>query len=294
MILRRREELRVLVHMTLAAALYIAALAHSLWWAPLAIFVGMHILAIEHNHAHVSMFRMRWMTRLADDALTLLCGIPQVFWHVHHLRSHHPHTWQPEDWSSPFNYHGSESPNRPVGYRYYQLTYYPLFAASSIQNILLTRHPVLMRSLARNLFVLLAGSITLIWLFGFTRWLIVMIPAYAGAALMLGSANYIEHWNSHQDNGEFEAWTFTCGIYNRLNYNAGYHWLHHLRPTLHWSELAATHRDDSSYCRPELIETGLFPGYRTGSSFRRWLAGDRPPRASPAETELAASARRSG
>ena len=271
MTMRNASDLRALAHVALAAALYAAALAWSLWWAPLAIFVGMHVLAIEHNHAHRPVFRLRLLNVALDEALTLLCGIPQVFWRVHHLLSHHRHAWNDEDWSSPFNYRGASAPQRPVGYRYYQLTYYPLFAADSVAFILRRRDRRLLLALIRSVALLLAASAALVAVFGIGRWLLVMAPAYLFTAMMLGAANYLEHWNCFRD-GTFKAWTFTCSIHNWLTYNSGYHWLHHLRPGLHWSELPAVHRRDPSYCDPALIETGLFPGYRLGASFHRWLA----------------------
>ncbi len=270
--MRHLRDLQTLVHVALAAALYAAALGYSVWFAPLAILVGIHTLAIEHNHAHAPVFRWRPVNVMLDDLLTLLCGVPEVFWHVHHMRSHHRHTWTEHDWSSPFNYRGASAPWKPVGYRYYQLTYYPLFAADSVDYILRRRDPRFLGARLRSVFVLAAGSASLIGLVGIGRWLLVMAPAYVGTGMMLGAANYLEHWNCHRA-GEFKAWTFTCSVHNVLTYNSGYHWLHHQRPGLHWSELPGIHRRDPSYCDPDLIESGLFPGYRSGASFRRWLEG---------------------
>lgn len=293
MIVPRSSDLRPLLHVALACCLQAAALAWSPWWTPLAVFVGMFTLAIEHNQAHVAVFRGRWANALLDDVLTLTCGIPLVFWRVHHLHSHHGHTWTDEDWSSPFRFRGARAPATPVSYRYYQFTYYPLFCSTSIESILRGRDPRLVGALLRQVVLLVVVSLTLFTLCGVGRWIMVMGTTYAAAGLMLGATNYIEHWSTGipaRRGGAFGAWTFTCRVHNFLTYNSGYHWLHHRRPTLHWSLLPTVHRSDPSYCPPGFIEDGLFPGYRSARAFRQWLARNIAPaaeRQTPAEVRSA-------
>jgi fatty acid desaturase len=288
--MKHTSDIRPLLHVVLACGLYAAALAWSLWWAPLAVFVGMYTLAIEHNHAHVPVFRRRWASAILDDVLTLTCGVPQVFWRVHHLRSHHGHAWTDEDRSSPFRFDGARDPDLPVGYRYFQLTYYPLFFATSVEAILRGRNPRLLGALLRNLLVLATASAVLVAVFGVWRWLVVMATSYAAAALMLGATNYMEHWASRED-GRHRAWTFTCRVHNTLTYNSGYHRLHHQRPTLHWSMLPRVHRSDPSYTPARLVEDGLFPGYRSPAGFRRWLDRARALAAGEAQPPEVRSAR---
>lgn len=269
--LRHPRDIVTIVHVLVSAGLLWLALAHSLLWTPVAVFVAMHLIAVEHNHAHVSVFRAPVLTVFLDQLLLLLCGMPILFWKVHHLGNHHKFNWTEKDWSSAFNFRHAQSPAQPVSYRYYQLTYYPLFCFHSTIHILRSRNPRLLGSLVLTATVVSLGSAFLIDAFGIWRWLLVMGTTYAAAGLMLGAANYLEHYRVEEGEGRFSAWTYTCWVHNFLSYNGGYHLLHHLRPAVHWSDLPREHATDPTYAPPHLIETGLFPGYRGPQGLRRWL-----------------------
>lgn len=269
--LRYASDIRTLLHVALSLGALALALAHSTWWTPLAVFLAMHLIAVEHNQAHLTVFRWRPLNWVLDQLLLVGCGIPLVFWRVHHLGSHHRFVWSADDWSSPFNFRHAEAPQRPVSYRYYQLTYLPLFAFHSVIHILRRRNPRLITELITSAVVLGGTTALLVQLFGVWSWVVVMGTTYACSGMMLGAANYLEHYSVFEEPDEFLAWTFTCRWHNVLSYNSGFHLLHHLKPGLHWSELPAEHARDPSYAPSHLIERGLFPGYRGPAGLRAWL-----------------------
>jgi fatty acid desaturase len=233
----------------------------------------MHVVSVQHNHVHVPIFHERRANAALDVVLHLLCGIPTLLWRVHHLSRHHGRTWGPDDWSSPFLFRGARAPDHPVGYRYYELSYLPLFLFESGAHVLRRRRPRELRALLVTSTCFVAATMVSMDAFGVVRHLVVVWTGYTLGGILLGAANYVEHWNVQDGSARYRAWTFTCPIHNFLAYNVGYHQLHHDHPRLHWSLLHRLHREtNGAYARADLVETGLYPSYRRASALRRWLA----------------------
>jgi fatty acid desaturase len=271
MILRNNHDIRTLAHLAVCWLLYYLALAHSLWWVVPAVLVASFTVAIAHNHTHLPIFRQRALNRLMDLVLHLTQGIPQVAWQAHHLRRHHAAPLTDYDWSSTYSFRDTAPPSRPVGRAYYNLTFLPLLLAETLVEVLRRRRRPELTRLLVQAGSFAAVSATLAWAFGPWRCLAVFGPAHVICGIGLGSTNFLQHWACYRGDGKHWAWTFTCPIHNGLSYNAGYHMLHHLKPGLHWSELPAVHRADPSYTPADLVETGLFPGYRGLRGSRAWL-----------------------
>jgi fatty acid desaturase len=271
MILRNVYDIRALAHLATCAGLNYLALAHSLWWVIPAAVVGAHAVAIQHNHAHVPMFRFRVLNRLMDLVLHLTTGMPQMFWHGHHLRRHHGAPEEEYDWSSSYSFRDAKRVSRPIDYVYYCLTFLPIFHAESLVEMLRRRHRGEMTRFLLLLAAFAAVSAALAWTFGPWRWLALIGVVYFHCGTALGSMNYLQHFGCYRADGKHWAWTFTCPIHNFLTYNNGYHLLHHLKPGLHWSEMPAVHRADPSYTPADLVENGLFPGYRSRRGWQAWL-----------------------
>jgi fatty acid desaturase len=236
-----------------------------------AALVASHAVAIQHNHAHVPIFRFRVLNRLMDLVLHLITGMPQLFWQSHHLRRHHGEPEAEFDWSSTYSFRDARRVSRPIDWVYYRLTFLPLFHAESLAEMLRRRHRGEMSRFLLLMAAFAASSAALAWAFGPWRWLVVFGVAYFHCGTALGSLNYLQHFACYRADGKHWAWTFTSPLHNFLTYNNGYHMLHHLRPGLHWSEMPAAHRADPSYTPADLVENGLFPGYRGPRGTRAWL-----------------------
>ncbi|MEZ5965636.1 MAG: fatty acid desaturase [Planctomycetota bacterium] len=271
-VLRERSDLVALAHVGLTALVFSATYAHSCLWLPLAVFLAVHLVAVEHNHGHVAIFRNRVCNGVLDLVLLFLCGIPMACWRKQHARSHHRAPWTGDDHSSPFAFRRAVAPFRPVGYRYYQVVYLPLFVMDTVSGILRDRRPRELRELGFTLAVFVAAHLTVATVFGVWPWAALHACAYAASGMALGSVNYLQHWRTQVGDDRHGARTFVCRIHNALNYNAGYHDLHHRRPSLHWSRLAATHATDPTYTPVRFVERDLFPAYRGPAALRAWFA----------------------
>ena len=268
-------DLRSLAHLVVALATLFAALSGAppgdTWlWGPIAIFVGIHLLAVQHNHSHVPIFRGKGQNLLIDLTTGLVTGFPLAAWRLHHLRGHHPRPFQPGDPSSPYGLGSPKGHGRETSLWRYQLAYAPLFLAWSVDHAFRTgraRHRI---ELGLHTALVLVVSLVSIALWGALRFAAVWPTLWIGSGLCLGAINYYQHWQTQTLNGTHAGWTFTCRVHNGLNYGVGYHELHHRRPSLHWSQLRRVHEADPSYAPSDLIEHGLFPGYRLPWIAKRW------------------------
>ncbi len=264
---------RVSVGHAVAAATSLAlSLGDSAAWWPLYAFLAVHLVAVQHNHAHAPVFRWGWANRLFDVWTTTLCGLPMFAWRTHHLARHHVAPWSSDDWSSPYPSVADAAADRPMSLLSYQLRYGPLFWCASLRWI---AGPEGRRHRARCIGELLGVSgcaLAAVWFVGPWRSALAVLPVWCACGIALGAVNYYQHWRARFASGEVAAWTFTQRLHNLLNYNAGYHLLHHLRPGLHWSRLPREHQADPRYAPAHLVETGVFPGYRLRAGRLRWLA----------------------
>jgi beta-carotene hydroxylase len=188
---------------------------------------------------HHAMFQQRWTNQLFNVVLTPAMGHTATQIVIPHNYNHHASHGGAEDWSRPelagsgiglvrlLRYVGRMLKNAAGGTCRDNVPSLPSYLEQSL--------PV--EKLALKTFVVLLLAITPL-----KALLFVGIPWIIGILLMLG-VNLIQHESCDPTSRFNNSRNFTGALANWFFFNNGYHTIHHLKPTLHWSLLPAAHQE---------------------------------------------------
>lgn len=244
-VLRYRIDVFSVVAVLLTVSLQITAVVDG-WspWALVPIMIGCRQCAlVQHNHAHLRIFRMRALNELLGDLAACAMGVPLVFYEAHHVINHHRHyrdTQGTEDWSSPYGYSGCRYPDRPVA-RWYYILAFPL-TSNLACSLFVVRHPGthFQHRAGRSVAMMFALAGVLAW-FDLPRTLLFLCLPWLIVSLGLGANSYDGHVGCALEHEETSA-NSCLGLHCRgFGYNIGYHVAHHVQPCLHWSRLPHLH-----------------------------------------------------
>jgi fatty acid desaturase len=225
-------------------ALGIQLLALFLDWSWLVVvpivLLARQVNLVEHNHAHAKIFYERRL----NDALGWMCflsnGVPLEFYEEHHVKNHHRYNNQIEDWSSVFGFAGCRHPDRPVSRAYYILTFPLLTICSSLTVIARAPGSRVFWRFLRSMAVVttLCVGLVLVDPLGFLLFFIVpWVVIFHG----LGMTNYRHHYGCAYSN-PYDSSNVMFGLpFGLLGFNIGLHVSHHMKPSLHWSQLPTHH-----------------------------------------------------
>lgn len=234
---------------------------------------------VEHNHAHLPIFKNKFLNSLLGWMCHLSNGVPLDVYRIHHVANHHRYNNQFDksggDWSSIFRFQGARFPDLPIGKTYYVASF-PFIAICEC-SLWFLRSP---KSSATRCFIasMLVSGVTcglLAWInpSGFLNFF--LIP-WVIIAFGMGSNNYDQHRGCDVTDPYNSANNYRSFFYTVLSFNVGYHLEHHLNPALHWSLLPRFHKVMEStssaedYLRPgRTIKSRVLQGGRlwTNSSF---------------------------
>ncbi|MBX2814003.1 MAG: fatty acid desaturase [Myxococcales bacterium] len=209
---------------------------HAALALPIIIIGARFVTLVQHNHAHLPVFRLRLANDVFGYICTLVSGFPSEAFKIHHF-NHHANSDRPQegkrrDWSSPYAFRRSSFPNKPVSKAYYVLTF-PLIAWCETL-LYFTRYGSIRQRTDFLISLIVVGVPTAVLammlpLSFLTCYLIPWMVVLAGA----GWSNYDHHvpYNRSGANDDYRLFG------TRLGFNIGYHVEHHLHPRLHWSKL---------------------------------------------------------
>ncbi len=255
--LRSRRDLQSLAYLLIWPAL--AAWQWQYGLSPLLyalqLLIGIGIGVIHHNHAHLPMWRGRWLNRATDMWITLLQGHPTWVFAPAHVANHHRHRHGPQDVARTYRFGGDR--NDLVGWLVHPLValfaVYPLILRALTR--LRRRRPAAYRWYLLQ-YALWLGSWGLLLALDPSKALaLVIVPQLFGLHWLLG-ANYLQHAHADGRSPLDFARNFGGGL-NGLYFNIGLHTAHHLHPRLHWSLLPGLQRALAPRLDSRLQERGL-------------------------------------
>lgn len=260
-----------------------------------------------HNTVHCPVFHARWMNNLWQVALTLTYGHPVSSYVPGHNLSHHRHTETRRD--------VMRTDKARFRWHLLNLLFFTASISGSIMGAELSyarfaakRRPRWTRQLAVETVVMLAvlgGLLALDW----RKALLYVVLPWQYAAWGIVTMNLLQHDGCDGDSRWNHSRNFVGRALNWWVFNNGYHTVHHLKPTLHWSLAADAHRElvtphmDPRLDEPSMLayvlRTFVVPGGRRNfdgtprvlrdpGPDEAWFNDDGPmPATAPAVTKLA-------
>lgn len=214
---------------------------------------------ITHNTVHAPMFRSRVANRVVQVLLTLTYGHPVSAYVPGHNLSHHRYTQTQRDlmrtskvafkwnWLNQLLFAWKVGP--------------PIFAANlRFASRMKSRRKRWYRQLVLETCVLLAFVVLAFVLDWKKAFLFVVLPHQYAAWGIMG-INYVQHDGCDADSPYNHSRNFTGRLVNWLTFNNGFHGIHHMKPSLHWSLLREAHaRELAPHVHPALDQPS-FPAY---------------------------------
>jgi fatty acid desaturase len=287
-ILRYRADRRTLALIggwyALLAFAWVASPSGALANVPLvaALCAGAFIGAVAtHNAVHSPVFTARWMNNLWQVALTLTYGHPVSSYVPGHNLSHHRHTETPRD--------VMRTDKARFRWNLLNLLFFTasigpaiLGAEGQYARYALGKHPRWARQLVLETVVMVAALGAML-AFDWKRALLYVVIPWQYAAWGIVTMNLLQHDGCDPASPWNHSRNFVSPLLNWFVFNNGFHGIHHLRPTLHWSlspeahrKTLAPHQDprlDEPSMAAYVFRTFVLPGGR-----KNFDGSPRPPR----------------
>lgn len=209
----------------------------ALIWVLLSGLFSFCVGVIAHNHMHSPIFQHQWHNQLFNVVLTPVMGHTATQIVIPHNYNHHAYHGGTQDWSSP------ELAGAGIGIvrliRYWMKTLKNADGGKRREDV-----PPLPSHLQQSLPVekwALLGFVVIVFAIAPVKALVFIgLPWIIGILCMLG-INLIQHDGCDAQSRFNHSRNFTGRFCNWFFFNNGYHTIHHLKPTLHWSLLPEAH-----------------------------------------------------
>ena len=257
--LKYRADIKTLIYIAITTTMFALQWHYGFNWLVYIIYLhfSVSVAVMTHNHNHINIWTKKPLNLLTDWWLTVFYGMPIFAWIPTHNRNHHRYNNKMDDVTRTYRH--SESNDFVSLIQYPSISGYNQMRESVI--------PYMKELKAKNkqqyyenlgqlaaLVLWLAVFFTLNWKYAL---LFVLIPQQVSQFMVI-VFNYVQHVHADEESEYNHSRNF-MGV-NFFLFNNGYHTVHHMRASMHWSETPAAHEKIAHLISPELIEQSFW-GY---------------------------------
>ena len=196
---------------------------------------------IQHNQAHIPMWTSHAANTVTDWWLTVLRGDGPWSWVETHVRNHHHYANHIGDDTLTWRFGEENNIREVVLYTLWGLQAY-------VRRCLAHLFQLARRNRTKRLLRILVGHALhlgvlaiLVQISGVKTILYVVLPQLCGILTMI-STGFFQHHLTDEDDPINSGRNFVGPITNFFHFNHGFHTVHHLDSSLHWTEWPAAHR----------------------------------------------------
>lgn len=261
--LKNKSDIRSVAYMIVTTALFaflwLKGSTLSIWLFAVAyaifLFLSIAVSVMAHNHNHLPMWKNKWLNIFTDNWLTVFYGFPVFAWIPTHNANHHKYVNKEPDYTKTWRY--TEKNNLLTFLTYPSISSYfqqPVVFSFWKESYQRNKSKFLFYTLQFVILVTWIGAF--LWLDWRKALLYVVVPQQVSLFTVL-IFNYIQHVHADEESKYNGSRNFT-GLMNIMLFNNGLHTIHHMYPTLHWSDAPAEHAKIESKIDPSLMETSFW------------------------------------
>jgi beta-carotene hydroxylase len=253
-VLKYRADVKTLIFLSLATAIlfiqWSVGFNYILYFCSL--YLGVIVAVIAHNHNHVPMWKSSVLNHITDYWITLFYGFPAFAWTPTHNKNHHKFNNRKGDYT--ITYRLSESNNILT------LLSYPSVSSYFQQSPIMIHLRHLWANKRAKFFLAIGQYVALGIFIGialFIDWrkaLLYIVVPQQFALFTVMVFNYIQHVHADEESDYNHSRNFVSKFTNFMMLNNGYHTVHHLRASMHWSKLPEAHEKIKHLIEPHLNE----------------------------------------
>lgn len=195
-----------------------------------AFLIAVNYQCIAHNFIHLPFFKNQVLNTCFSVLNSLALGVPQSVYRLHHL-NHHRYNNDPElDQSSTWRYGKGGKEEWIISY--------------ALLGLVRTDLVGLYRQAAERSRLVHAEVLALLLFVGLLAFIqpwaavLTLLPTYALGQVFALWENYCEHHRAIPSDRWRDSVSCYNPVYNFCFFNNGYHQEHHLRPQVHWTQIA--------------------------------------------------------